>query len=34
MADIDKAFQFLDSDDKFKGLRILHNSSLDFSWNL
>ncbi|MDU6652674.1 MAG: DUF262 domain-containing HNH endonuclease family protein [Streptococcus vestibularis] len=30
MADIDKAFQFLDSDDKFKGLRILHNSSLDF----
>ena len=30
MADIDKAFQFLDNDDKFKGLRILHNSSLNF----
>lgn len=30
MADIDKAFQFLDNNDAFKGLRILHNSSLGF----
>lgn len=30
MADIDKAFQFLDNNDAFKGLRILHNPSLGF----